>query len=197
MGCGGLMAKYPGECDVVTVADSGPVREAEHAEAMRILGIGGQVNLGFQDGEVTQHMSALVGAIDQVMAASRPEELYLPYPSLHQDHIAVYEAGMRSCRVSMSLDHWYPPSVFVYDIAVYDVNLVPDRPALERLRGAQRGADRQEGAGLPGLPVGDPDRGAPDQQRPSDRRSGRSGPAGAVRRAVRVGAADPPVRALP
>jgi N-acetylglucosamine malate deacetylase 1 len=125
MGCGGLMAKFPDECVVVTVAESGPVRAAEHAEAMKILGVEAQRHLGFDDGEVTQRMSSLVGAIDEVMAESRPDELYLPYPSLHQDHIAVYEAGMRSCRVSMSLDHWYPPSVFVYDIAVYDVNLYP------------------------------------------------------------------------
>ena len=62
---------------------------------------------------------------DAIMAELKPDELYLPYPSLHQDHIAVYEAGMRSCRVSMSLDHWFPPSVYVYDIAVYDVNLYP------------------------------------------------------------------------
>jgi N-acetylglucosamine malate deacetylase 1 len=125
MGCGGLMAKFPDECDVVTVADSGGVREAEHATAMEILGVTSHRNLGFEDGEVTQRMSDLVRAIDVVTAEVRPEELYLPYPSLHQDHIAVYEAGMRSCRVSMSADHWYPPSVFVYDIAVYDVNLYP------------------------------------------------------------------------
>ena len=125
MGCGGLMAKYPDECEVVTVADSGPTREAEHARAMEILGVTALRNLGYEDGEVTPRMSSLVGAIDEVMAETRPDELYLPYPSLHQDHIAVYEAGMRSCRVSMSLDHWYPPSVYVYDIAVYDVNLYP------------------------------------------------------------------------
>jgi LmbE family N-acetylglucosaminyl deacetylase len=125
MGCGGLMAKFPDECEVVTVADSGGVREAEHAMAMEILGVTAHRNLGFEDGEVTQRMSDLVRAIDVVTAEIRPEELYLPYPSLHQDHIAVYEAGMRSCRVSMSADHWYPPSVFVYDIAVYDVNLYP------------------------------------------------------------------------
>ena len=59
------------------------------------------------------------------MADVRPDEVYLPFPSLHQDHIAVYEAGMRSARLSMSPDHWVPNSVLVYDIAVYDVNLYP------------------------------------------------------------------------
>ena len=125
MGCGGLMAKHPDECVVVVMTDSGEVRSAEHAEAMRILGAAESRQLGFPDGQTPQHMTEMVGAIDAIMAELKPDELYLPYPSLHQDHIAVYEAGMRSCRVSMSLDHWFPPSVYVYDIAVYDVNLYP------------------------------------------------------------------------
>ena len=125
MGCGGLMAKYPDECVVVTVTDSGPVRSAEHREAMKILGVRDSRNLGFEDGVTDQHMTELVGAIDEVMREVRPDEVYLPFPSLHQDHIAVYEAGMRSARVSMSADHHFPPTVLVYDIAAYDVNLYP------------------------------------------------------------------------
>lgn len=125
MGCGGLIAKYPDECAVVTVADSGEVRSREHDEAMRILQVQHTINLGFEDGETPQHMTALVRALDEVLADLQPEELYLPFPSLHQDHIAVYEAGLRACRISMSPDHWFPPNVYVYDIAVYDVNLYP------------------------------------------------------------------------
>jgi len=125
MGCGGLIAKYPTECLVVTVTDSGPVRAREHERALAILGAADSVRLGFDDGGTPQLMTDLVRALDEVMAEVRPDEVYLPYPSLHQDHIAVYEAGMRSCRVSMSPDHWLPPSVFVYDIAVYDINLYP------------------------------------------------------------------------
>lgn len=125
MGCGGLLAKYPGECVVLTVTDSGPVRAAEHARAMAILGVGDTRSLGFEDGVTGQHMTSLVSAIDAVMAEVRPDEVYLPFPSLHQDHIAVYEAGMRSCRVSMSSDHHFPPAVLVYDIAAYDVSLYP------------------------------------------------------------------------
>ncbi len=125
MGCGGLMAKYPDECVVVTVTDSGQTRAAEHARAMAILGITRTRELGFTDGTTDKHMTDLVRALDAVMAEERPDELYLPYPSLHQDHIAVYEAGMRSARVSMSVDHHFPPVVLVYDIAAYDVNLYP------------------------------------------------------------------------
>lgn len=108
MGCGGLMAKHPDECVVVVMTDSGETRAREHAEAMEILGVSESRRLGFPDGQTPQHMTEMVGAIDAIMAELKPDELYLPYPSLHQDHIAVYEAGMRSCRVSMSLDHWFP-----------------------------------------------------------------------------------------
>lgn len=125
MGCGGLMAKYPDECVVLTVTDSGATRAAEHASAMEILGVADTRNLGFEDGATDRNMTELVGAIDAVMADVRPDEVYLPFPSLHQDHIAVYEAGMRSARVSMSVEHHFPPAVLVYDIAAYDVNLYP------------------------------------------------------------------------
>ena len=32
---------------------------------------------------------------------------------------------MRTARLSMSPEHWSAPSVLVYDVAVYDVNLYP------------------------------------------------------------------------
>jgi LmbE family N-acetylglucosaminyl deacetylase len=125
LGCGGLMAKYPDECTVVVVTDSGEVRAQEHRKALDVLGVGPSRCLQMVDGETQGHMPELVARLDELFAEVRPEEVYLPFPSLHQDHIATYEAGMRACRISMSADHWVPPSVLVYDIAVYDVNLYP------------------------------------------------------------------------
>ena len=125
LGCGGLLAKYPGQTRVVTCADSGPVRAAEHDTAMQILGVQAYENLGLPDGRVGEDMPRLVGIVDSLLNRYRPNELYLPFPSMHQDHIAVYEAGLRSCRVSMSPEHWVPDSVYVYDIAAYDLNLYP------------------------------------------------------------------------
>jgi LmbE family N-acetylglucosaminyl deacetylase len=125
LGCGGLLAKHPDECVVVVVTESGETRREEHLRAMKILGVGETHCLEFEDGTTQQQMSRLVGALDAVLTDVRPDELYLPFPSLHQDHIAVYEAGMRSARLSMSADHWVPNTVLVYDIAVYDVNLYP------------------------------------------------------------------------
>ena len=125
MGCGGLLAKFPDECHVLTIADSGPIRASEHANAMAALGVRNFRNLGFTDGQLDVDMPRLVAALDAAVAVLRPDELYLPFPSLHQDHIAVYEAGMRTARVSMSVNHWFPPAVLIYDIAAYDVALYP------------------------------------------------------------------------
>jgi len=125
LGCGGLLAKYPSECGVLVLTDSGAERRAEHARALEILGVGPSTILDFEDADLAGDMAAVVRAIDDFLQAHQPEEIYLPYPSLHQDHIAAYEAGMRSCRISMSADHWVPSSVLVYDIAVYDLNLYP------------------------------------------------------------------------
>lgn len=124
LGCGGLLAKRSkGSCLVVVAAESGERRAQEHVAALEALGVGESLRLGFRDGHVGDNQQRVVQALDEVFAKYRPAEVYLPYPSLHQDHIAVYEAGMRACRASMSRDHWFPPSVFVYDIAAYDVNL--------------------------------------------------------------------------
>lgn len=125
LGCGGLLAKYPSNATVVVVTDSGMQRRAEHARAMDVLGVTDLRCLGYVDGTTQHEMAGLVAHLDEVMAQVKPDELYLPFPSLHQDHIAVYEAGMRSARLSMSPGHWVPNSVLVYDIAVYDVNLYP------------------------------------------------------------------------
>ena len=125
LGCGGLLAKHAQECQVVVVTDSGGVRAAEHAQALDLLGVEDSIRLDYPDGEVAGHMTSVVAALDDLLRRLRPEEIYLPFPSLHQDHIASYEAGMRACRISMSADHWVPGSVFVYDISVYDLNLYP------------------------------------------------------------------------
>lgn len=125
LGCGGLLAKHPEDATVLVVTQSGDTRRQEHAKAMEVLGVSDFRCLDFDDGTTQQHMSELVQKLDRVMADVQPDEIYLPFPSLHQDHIGVYEAGMRSARLSMSPHHWVPNSVLVYDIAVYDVNLYP------------------------------------------------------------------------
>lgn len=127
MGCGGMLAKYPDDNQVVVVvAHMTATREAEYLEAMERLGRSRRVLcLDLVDGAVGGDMPGLVATLDRLFRCFKPREVYLPYPSLHQDHIATYEAGMRACRVSMTDGHWFPPSVLVYDIAAYDLTLYP------------------------------------------------------------------------
>lgn len=125
LGCGGLLAKYPEECTVVVLATPDDVRAKELERARDVLAYRQIILLDLPDGSVGDNMRELVGQLDWVLNVCRPEELYLPYPSVHQDHVATYEAGMRSARLSMNSSHWFPPSVLVYDVAAYDVELYP------------------------------------------------------------------------
>jgi LmbE family N-acetylglucosaminyl deacetylase len=125
LGCGGLLAKYPDESGVVVVSAPDEVRLKEFQVARDILRYRETYFLGLPDGNLGGDMHRLVGLLDELIAEVRPKELYLPYPSMHQDHIAVYEAGVRAGRLSMSEGHWFTPSLFVYDVAAYDVVLYP------------------------------------------------------------------------
>ncbi len=125
LGCGGLLAKYPDDSAVVVLARPDDIRAKEFEAAQEILGYSAAAFLDLPDGSVGQDMHNLVGLLDTVLCACRPEELYLPYPSTHQDHVATYEAGMRSARLSMSAHHWFPPTVMVYDVPAYDLALYP------------------------------------------------------------------------
>ena len=125
LGCGGLLAKYPDQVDVVVLAQPVEVRRKEFEVAKDILGYRSAHFLGLCDGNIGEDMHLLVGLLDAVVADLHPDELYLPFPSMHQDHIAAYEAGIRAGRLSMSEGHWFTPSLYVYDVAAYDVSLYP------------------------------------------------------------------------
>ena len=125
LGCGGLLAKYSGECGVLVLAQPDRVRQKEFDEAREVLVYTGSWLLNLTDGSVGTDMTALVGMIDHVVDSCRPDELYLPFPSLHQDHVAAYEAGMRASRMAMGTRHWFTPTVLVYDVAAYDLMLYP------------------------------------------------------------------------
>lgn len=125
LGCGGLLAKYPEQCTVAVLARPDDVRLKEFHEARDILGYQDAHFLNIDDGYVGADMAGLVSKLDRLLAKIRPDELYLPSPSMHQDHISGYEAGIRASRLSMSEGHWFTPSVFVYDVAAYDLDLYP------------------------------------------------------------------------
>jgi LmbE family N-acetylglucosaminyl deacetylase len=125
LGCGGLLAKYHDECGVIVCTAPDKVREKEFHRAQEVLGYRQTAWLQHTDGSLDADMHGLVGSLDRVLSEWRPQELYLPFPSLHQDHISAYEAGMRAARLSMTEGHHFTPSVFVYDVAVYDTALYP------------------------------------------------------------------------
>ena len=125
LGCGGILAKYPHESGVIVISTPDEVRLKEFEVAREILGYETSCFLGLQDGNIGEDMHTLVGLLDDVVAQFQPEELYLPFPSMHQDHIAVYEAGIRAGRLSMTDGHWFTPSLYVYDVAAYDVVMYP------------------------------------------------------------------------
>lgn len=123
LGCGGLLARFPHDTAVIVLVYPDDVRYKEFEEARRILGYQTYFLLDHQDGSVHHDMRKVTGQLDNLLLAMKPDELYLPYPSSHQDHIAAYEAGIRAARLSMGSKHWYPPTVKVYDVAVYSDNL--------------------------------------------------------------------------
>jgi len=124
MGCGGVLAKYPDSVVVVCAAPD-EVRLAELHEAQAVLGYSTIRHLGLPDTRLGEDMPALVSAFDEVLAEFCPDDVYVPFPSMHQDHVAVYEAGVRACRLSMTPGHWFPPRVLAYDVAAYDLELYP------------------------------------------------------------------------
>lgn len=125
LGCGGLLAKHANESTVVICAEPEDVRRKEFEEARQVLGYEEATFLDLPDGRLAGDMHVLVGLLDRVVADCTPAEIYLPFPSTHQDHIAVYEAGIRAGRLSMSEGHWFTPSIYIYDVAAYDLQLYP------------------------------------------------------------------------
>lgn len=125
LGCGGLLAKYPDDCVVVICAEQTETRLEESRAAQKILKYSKAYRLGLPDGRLPMHEVEMVTMLDELLSVEQPDEMYLPYPDLHQDHIAAYEAGMRAARASMKPNHWYVPNVFVYDVAAYSLELRP------------------------------------------------------------------------
>ncbi len=116
LGCGGLLAKYPGDCFVAVLARVDAARGMEFREAMMTLGVPlERTFLGHGiDGRLDEDMPALVATIDDLCRTVVADELYVPYPGTHQDHVAVYEAGLRAARISLNPTHRWIRNVFVY-----------------------------------------------------------------------------------
>jgi N-acetylglucosamine malate deacetylase 1 len=96
----------------------------------------------------------LVGRIERVLHRERPERVFLPSPSYHQDHVAFFEAGVAATRplsregyiARVVATYEYPGSTWRKDgredqLSYYaDISEVMERKlAAVRLYGSQRG----------------------------------------------------------
>ena len=123
LGCGGVLAKYPAESTVFIVSHRGDSRHDETGSAAKILGYKGIIYGDFHTGQLYSEMRKLITTFDRLINDARPDVLYVPFPSMHQDHMAVYEAGLRSARLGFSGRRHYVPTVLVYDVSAYTSNL--------------------------------------------------------------------------
>lgn len=97
IGCGGLLAKYPKQCDVLLITDgNGQVsagesvaetREAEFITAMEYAGVNKYTCLRIPEGDIPSHRKVIAqydfGLYDYIFVPNRHE--------IHKDHIAVYK----------------------------------------------------------------------------------------------------------
>lgn len=118
LGCGGLLARLAHDAAVAVVCEPDQVRAHQLEQAVKRLGVtelwwGGQV-----DGRVADDPVDLQVEVDTLVQRWRPEQLYVPSPQAHQDHQAVYAAGLRTLRHSRKLLH-RPAEVLAYDVPSY------------------------------------------------------------------------------
>lgn len=130
LGMGGTIAKHHQNGDKVVILciathsnDAVRIRQFEEAcytMSATPLVAGRGV---FIDGHLGDDMRELVGLIDSYKNKYKPDILYIPYPSVHQDHVAVYEAGLRAARLSLSDRQWHIPTVLVYREPVSQIDI--------------------------------------------------------------------------
>lgn len=114
VGCGGLLAKYRDESAVVLLAEL--EKESEFIAAQNALGYAGSFQCRLPQGRVGRDMHRLVLMLGDLLSATRPVELYVPYPSVDPDRVAAFEAGMRLARSTVREGQWVPPTVLMYGL---------------------------------------------------------------------------------
>src|SRR6185295_16451950 len=132
IGLGGTVARHTaaghrvGLCDLTRAELSSngtpPQREAEAAEAARVLGAAWRENLGWPDGGIAATPPMIRSAVD-VIRRHRPRTIAIPYwDDRHPDHVAAshvlrtaaFTSGLR--RYVTDADPWRPEWVCYYFI---------------------------------------------------------------------------------
>ena len=90
-------------------------REAEGAEAAKVLGI---EDYRFIYAAPDSAFNAfprgdLVAALEREIAKVRPDELFIPLPSFHTDHVVTHEACVTALRPHLNRE--FPARVFAYE----------------------------------------------------------------------------------
>jgi LmbE family N-acetylglucosaminyl deacetylase len=85
---------------VVTKAE----RYAEFEAACHLLGVQQHTVLapGYEAELHLYSMGTMVQQLDNLMAKYQPDEVLIPLPSSHQDHVYMYQAGLAACRPNKS-----------------------------------------------------------------------------------------------
>jgi LmbE family N-acetylglucosaminyl deacetylase len=119
LGCGGLIAKYGEDVAVAVLADKSDGRLHEFEQSRKVLGYKVWRGPRFSTGQLMMHSRSVTGWLDEIIADLKPDELYLPTPGAHQDHLAAYECGLRAARKSYSAKNWFVPTVLLYEVPSY------------------------------------------------------------------------------
>lgn len=121
-GCGGLLAKYHADAAVVIIVEPDERRRVQLRTAQRMLGNPAPTVLGLPDAPLADQVDRIVDELAALVAQLRPTEIYVPYPSLQRDHLAAYEAGMRSMCAPTTREVWPSVSVLAYDVGADDTD---------------------------------------------------------------------------
>lgn len=125
-----MIGDYKAKVHIVfATTDGTPERWNELKSVMSELGVVGySVLYSGMDGRLNEvPTSKLVGAIDEEIYSVEPDEVFVCYPSHHQDHKVLYEAVMAACR----LKQFFMPSM----VALYEYGFVFNNP--ERIPGGK------------------------------------------------------------
>lgn len=117
LGLGGYLlseSEKGSEIEIVfATSDDSSIRDVETKAVMEELGSGYSILYPGMDGKLSQvDMAELIGKLDDIVYRMEPDELFVNYPSHHQDHKVLYDATMACCRMKQ----WFiPPIIVLYE----------------------------------------------------------------------------------
>jgi LmbE family N-acetylglucosaminyl deacetylase len=122
LGCGGSLAKLAAagaaiEAVVFSKGRRGALSDADRAAetetALRTIGVGRVTVYDFEDTQLWRHVTEMIAILDRHIAGLVPDRVYTMFQhDRHQDHRAVYEASVISCRSVPQLFGYETPSSY-------------------------------------------------------------------------------------